>query len=573
MTVTTDTPNRRAHEAACGRRIRERALGHAGSPEPVPAALVAAIAAQIEEHCGHHRLKCRRLAAGWTVAHAVEQLHAFVEANRLRPVGVTERSWKDWETGILPIAGTQDLLCRLFATSPVALEFARDYSPPDDRAAASAHDPHVTAQLRHEPRTSTVFAPLLTAQLYGPERSSLIIVEHDQAPSETGMAPTFRFSTREGLPETGPRFAGQGPGRPPSADSVDSVIRLGEFDVRRRQFFAASSAAALSALDLPDPDSLTRRTAAAEAGATVNVGAGEAAAVRHMVKTLGDSAAELGGGHARHLAVRYLTTEVAGWLNGTYTQATGRELYAAAAQLAHLVGWMAQDEGNQGLAQEYYKESYGLAADAGDPELAATALRGLAVHCIDLGYRAAAVRLSEECVRYTRHLHEPRAIAYYNATLANAAAADGDRRTATKALAASQTAIERAPNVPGESWAAHYSPGRWAHESGMILASLGDLNAAEEHLHHALDIHGLDRRRTRAIVLADLGQVRLRRDDIDGAFSAWSEFVDCAGGLHSMKVHNAVQDMSARLGLDRLRGVAGVDELRERAAVLRTSPA
>ncbi|MFD3417673.1 hypothetical protein [Streptomyces decoyicus] len=48
----------------------------------------------------------------------------------------------------------------------------------------------------------------------------------------------------------------------------------------------------------------------------------------------------------------------------------------------------------------------------------------------------------------------------------------------------------------------------------MILPRLGDLNAAEEHLHLALDIHGLDRRRTRAIALADL--VWLRRGDVDG---------------------------------------------------------
>ncbi len=59
-----------------------------------------------------------------------------------------------------------------------------------------------------------------------------------------------------------------------------------------------------------------------------------------------------------------------------------------------------------------------------------------------------------------------------------------------------------APLVAGsDSRAAHYSPGRWAHESGMILSRLGDLEAAEEHLQLALGVHGLDRRRTRAIVV------------------------------------------------------------------------
>jgi tetratricopeptide (TPR) repeat protein len=148
--------------------------------------------------------------------------------------------------------------------------------------------------------------------------------------------------------------------------------------------------------------------------------------------------------------------------------------------------------------------------------------------------------------------------------LANAAALDGDRHTATAALAASQTAIEQAPDAPGESWASHYSIGRWAHETGMILAQLGDMDAAADHLHHALDIHGLDRRRTRAIVLADLGQVQLRRDDLDAALESWNEFLDCADGIRSVKVTDALTEIRARLTT--MPKVAGVAELKQRAA-------
>lgn len=71
----------------------------------------------------------------------------------------------------------------------------------------------------------------------------------------------------------------------------------------------------------------------------------------------------------------------------------------------------------------------------------------------------------------------------------------------------------------------------------MFLARLGDLDAAEEHLHLALGIHGLDRRRTRAIVLADLGGVRLRQGDVDGTLATWRDFLDCADGIRSVKVH------------------------------------
>ncbi|MEU5050144.1 tetratricopeptide repeat protein [Streptomyces sp. NPDC021096] len=356
-----------------------------------------------------------------------------------------------------------------------------------------------------------------------------------------------------------------------ATDTVASVIQLGRRDVHRRNFLAATSGYALSALALPDLDSITRRTKMAPAGA-VRVGAGEVAAVKQMVKALGDSAAELGGGHARHLAVRYLTDDVAPWLNGKYTEATGRELFAATSQLVHLAGWMAQDEGNdpehQGRAQQYYAHAYRLAAEARDPELSATALRGLAVQAIDLGYRAEAVQLGEACVRYGKDLANPRAVAYYEATLANAAAQDDDRTTATRHLALSETAIGHSAATAGESWAAHYSPGRWAHESGMILTRLGDLDAAEEHLRLALDIHGLDRRRTRAIVLADLGGVRIRQGDLDGALATWNEFLACADGIRSVKVSTAAVDIVTRL--NRFREMPEASQLQRKAVLFLT---
>lgn len=518
MTVTGQKRTEPLHDISCARRLRERLLAQAGSDEPVAPPIAAVIAAHIQAHCGHRRLKCRRLAAGWTVAQAVRAAHDLVEREGLEKVGMTERSWKDWEAGGLPSPYYQDLLCRLFTTGPVPLGFATDYSHRPDTAAG---DQEAALADRQPPNSA-----------------------------EAGQIPAWEAGRASG-------------------DTVASVIRLGEWDVERRQFMAASSAYPLSVLALPDLGDITRRTAAARNGsASVSVGQGEVAAVRQMTKVLGDAAAELGGGHARHLVVRYLTEDVARWLNGSFTESTGRELFAAASELVHLAGWMAGDEGNQGLAQRYYAHSYRLAAQAGAAELSATALRGLAVQAIDHGHRAAAVRLSEECLRHARNLDDPRALAYYNTTLADAAALDGDRRTATSALSTAQTAIERCPSTLGESWAGHYSTGRWAHHSGMILARLGDLDTAEDHLHHALDIHGINRRRSRAIVLADLGQIHLQRDDICAAMATWHDFLDCADGIRSVRVRDAIQEMRARL--DRLSGISGVEELSERAATLNT---
>lgn len=122
---------RAVHDISCGKALRERVLGQAGSPDPVPTALIAEIAQQIADHCGHRLIKCRRLAMGWTVAQAVKAAHELVEAEGLGRVGLSERSWKDWEAGVLPSPDYQDLLSRLLAANPVTLGFAHDYTPPE----------------------------------------------------------------------------------------------------------------------------------------------------------------------------------------------------------------------------------------------------------------------------------------------------------------------------------------------------------------------------------------------------------------------------------------------------------
>ncbi|TGB15549.1 tetratricopeptide repeat protein [Streptomyces sp. MZ04] len=358
-------------------------------------------------------------------------------------------------------------------------------------------------------------------------------------------------------------------------DTVASVLALGRSEVDRRNFLTASSGATLSLLGVPDPDAITRRVRRAPATA-VRVGKGEVDAILSMVKTLGDLASEYGGSRFRGLAVSYLTDNAGPWLDGRYSEAIGRELYAAASQLAHLIGWMYQDESGEGadgepqlLAKAYYAHAFRLADESGESELAATALRGLTVQSIGLGprHRAEAFALAEKCMDHAKDLADPRAVAYYQSTFAEAAALDGNHRLATKALSASQSAIERTATAPpGQSWASHFTIGRWAHASGMILAKMGDLTGAREQLHQALEVHGLDRRRSRASVLGNLGEIHLQQGDLDGAFTVWSEFLDCADDVKSVRVRDAAMDMRVRLA--RYQDVPEAAVLNRRATAL-----
>ncbi|MBM7774053.1 hypothetical protein JOD54_004257 [Actinokineospora baliensis] len=219
---------------------------------------------------------------------------------------------------------------------------------------------------------------------------------------------------------------------------------------------------------------------------------------------------------------------------------------------------MARDAGENGIAQRYYLHSYCLATEAGAQEVAATSLRGLADQALDLGYTGTALCFADAADHTGRHLDEPKARAYYATTHARAAAADSDFATARARLSVAESAMDRAATTPGSSWAGHYSPGRWAHEAALVHARMGDMVAAEEHIGQALSL-GLDRRRTRAMVLADLGGIRFRRGDVDGAVGAWTEFAGIAEGVHSTRIDRSAADITVRLGS--IPGTAHVREL------------
>jgi hypothetical protein len=98
----------------------------------------------------------------------------------------------------------------------------------------------------------------------------------------------------------------------------------------------------------------------------------------------------------------------------------------------------------------------------------------------------------------------------------------------------------------------------------MIQATMGDLAAAEELLHLALDIHGLDRKRTWAIVLADLGHVQLKRGNTAQALATWHDFLDCADGVQSVRINDGITNIAARL--PGIPDTAAVQDLHERLA-------
>jgi hypothetical protein len=64
---------------------------------------------------------------------AVEEFHQMRRREHIKPRGLVARSWLDWEAGSRPNWDYQDLLSRLFNTSPVHLAGPRTTPPPSPR--------------------------------------------------------------------------------------------------------------------------------------------------------------------------------------------------------------------------------------------------------------------------------------------------------------------------------------------------------------------------------------------------------------------------------------------------------
>ncbi|KPC91176.1 regulator, partial [Streptomyces sp. NRRL F-6602] len=101
-----------------------------------------------------------------------------------------------------------------------------------------------------------------------------------------------------------------------------------------------------------------------------------------------------GGGHARQALVRYLEHEAEPMLRGRYGEATGRRLFAAAADLTRLAGWTSYDIGAHGLAQRYFVQALRLSQAAGDRAYGSYVLITMSRQAVYLHHGREAVQLA-----------------------------------------------------------------------------------------------------------------------------------------------------------------------------------
>lgn len=169
------------------------------------------------------------------------------------------------------------------------------------------------------------------------------------------------------------------------AATVVAVDELGRCALRRRGFLHHGTFLAVATIG-PSHDWLLAVLDATEPRPGGRIGTGQVGLIREAFAGFLQADAT-GSGHGREALTEYLNSRVLPLLQDANPHSeAGAQLFAAAAEQASLLGWMATDDDQQALAERYLIQALRLAQESGDTALGANILADMAEQALALGY-------------------------------------------------------------------------------------------------------------------------------------------------------------------------------------------
>ncbi|BDT96996.1 helix-turn-helix domain-containing protein [Nocardia sputorum] len=352
-------------------------------------------------------------------------------------------------------------------------------------------------------------------------------------------------------------------------DPVVTLLNLGKADVERRSFLRVGYSTALTASVLLPSwlDPAASGVPHSETGVR-HVGKADVAAVRDVMLVFSQIDQRLGGGHGRTAVVQYLTNEVTSYLKSSFaSEIVRRDMFAAAAEMAYLVGWMAFDNDEHAAAQRYFATSTQLAAEADDDPLAGHVLRAMAHQAVDLGHLEQGLQLAEASVNGNRYRTAcPRERALLKVVHAKALSAAGRTAESAKALLQAEQDLAAASAADHEPTRVFFfSEASLAHETACALRDAGDLaGAADQFQLSVRKRQATAFTRTHAVTLGYLGTVQAHSGELEQACATWTSALDTMDGVQSGRTRKVARDIRATVAP--YRHIAAASEIDERAA-------
>ncbi|MET9322230.1 transcriptional regulator [Streptomyces sp. NPDC003038] len=252
-----------------------------------------------------------------------------------------------------------------------------------------------------------------------------------------------------------------------------------------------------------------------------------------------------GGVATRARIVRFLGSETAPMLRGSYPDGLGRQLHRATGSLVAVAGICAYDSDAHGLAQRYFHQALRLAKASGDRGLGAYVIALIVNQSLHLRDYRQAVAFAEAALRAAGRHTTPALAADLYAMQAKAYAQLGDTRAALACIRHAEAAAERIRPGTEPDETGYVQPGLVNVQVAEALLSMGDLDAAHEQAAAAVGTPAHDRGRVHR--LAMLCEVQLRQGEADRAVAAAAEMAERAKGMESLRLRDRLRAVREQL--------------------------
>lgn len=268
--------------------------------------------------------------------------------------------------------------------------------------------------------------------------------------------------------------------------------------------------------------------------------------IRGTIKYFMDLDFQFGGGHTRKMLLFYWKTEIIPELQRNYPERVRREIFAAAAEAAQIIGWSAYDAGRHGFAQWYFTQGLELARAAGDSVMGARLLSNLSHQANYLGEFGEAAQFARAAQSAIAGNSTGTVNVMLLAMEARAQASLGDERGAAGTLHRAEQLFDRRDVSVDPEWIAYFDHLEFAGEAAHVFRDLGKPVETQRFVELAVDPRDTPPR-TRAFIGMVQAAGALASGDVNEAVAIATDAVNLAGGLKSSRYRRYVSDFQASL--------------------------
>ncbi|MGP3977868.1 transcriptional regulator [Streptomyces sp. 8N114] len=249
---------------------------------------------------------------------------------------------------------------------------------------------------------------------------------------------------------------------------------------------------------------------------------------------------------------------------GRYTDKIRIRLYALAARVSHLTGWMAYDAGLRSAGQRYYVGALRSARTAADDAFGAFTLAEMGVHVSEAGRTAERVDLITTAIDNAPRTLSPYTQSFLYLHKAEALSRDGDHQRAGTALNRAASLWERHTVEENPEWLDWFGEAQLKSTEGKVLLRAGQVERATSSLETSVKNAAP---RDKAVRSSRLAEARLTGNDLEGALDAANYGAELLEDkVSSVRALDRLKEFSEQLHPH--KSVPAVREFRERLQAL-----